>query len=368
MADKQIHWEWAQKREEKGTYVCGTYGNIKFKGNCKIAGFDLDDTLITTKSGKRFPENKDDWKFKDNVEKILKQLIKQKYYLLIITNQKGLKTRDEVNAFMDKIESIAILLGCHFTIYVILGSDLHRKPFPTIWEQFIGDKTVNIDESFYCGDACGRKDDFSDTDLKFALNCKIKFKTPEHVFTGISEPVPPVNYPIKFDQLVESQYSFKPCEKEMIIIVGPPGSGKSTFVQKFLIPHHYVSINRDTLKTMSKCLKECKINIEDEKSIVIDNTNPSKKTRDQFIQLAKDNDYPCRCFHITTDIDLSKHNTYYRHYISHGEIPLIPEVVFRKYKKDFEKPDISEEFSSVVEVKFLLDKKINMEKYKMYFF
>lgn len=45
-------------------------------------------------------------------------------------------------------------------------------------------------ESFYCGDAAGRpadwqagaKKDFSVTDRKFAVNCGLKFLTPEELF------------------------------------------------------------------------------------------------------------------------------------------------------------------------------------------
>lgn len=41
---------------------------------------------------------------------------------------------------------------------------------------------IDMKKSFYCGDAAGRKDakhkDFSDSDLKFALNVGIEFKTP----------------------------------------------------------------------------------------------------------------------------------------------------------------------------------------------
>ena len=42
---------------------------------------------------------------------------------------------------------------------------------------------IKLDKnSYYCGDALGRKRDFSDTDLKFALNCNFKFSTPEKFF------------------------------------------------------------------------------------------------------------------------------------------------------------------------------------------
>jgi hypothetical protein len=43
----------------------------------------------------------------------------------------------------------------------------------------------------------------------------------------------------------------------MILMIGPPASGKSTFTKKYLVPHNYVHINRDALQTQEKCLKVC---------------------------------------------------------------------------------------------------------------
>ena len=39
-----------------------------------------------------------------------------------------------------------------------------------------------IDVVYYCGDAAGRLNDFSRSDLYFANNCEVKFKTPEEIF------------------------------------------------------------------------------------------------------------------------------------------------------------------------------------------
>ena len=52
--------------------------------------------------------------------------------------------------------------------------------------------------SFYCGDAAGRPKtatrpkDFSDSDIKFALNVGLTFKTPEELFLGQKEKLPSV--------------------------------------------------------------------------------------------------------------------------------------------------------------------------------
>jgi len=63
----------------------------------------------------------------------------------------------------------------------------------------------------------------------------------------------------------------------MIVFCGSPGSGKSTFWQTHY--SDYSRINRDTLKTKEKCLKVAAEEINKKKSVVIDNTNPSKEDR-----------------------------------------------------------------------------------------
>lgn len=40
----------------------------------------------------------------------------------------------------------------------------------------------------------------------------------------------------------------------MIIMIGCPGSGKSSFVKSDVLPKGYIHVNRDTLKTAAKCM------------------------------------------------------------------------------------------------------------------
>ena len=43
--------------------------------------------------------------------------------------------------------------------------------------------------------------------------------------------------------------------QELVVMVGCPASGKSTLRKKYLEPHGYVAVNRDTMGTFEKCCK-----------------------------------------------------------------------------------------------------------------
>lgn len=79
-------------------------------------------------------------------------------------------------------------------------------------------------------------------------------------------------------------------EKTMIIMIGLQGSGKSTFCRKNLTDT-YVYVNLDTLKTRYReklLIHEC---IEQGKSFVVDNTNPTTADRQRYIPLAREAGY-----------------------------------------------------------------------------
>ena len=64
------------------------------KPNKYIAAFDLDGTLIKTKSGNKFPKNATDYQYAfDNVQEKLNELLLQKYKIVILQIKKELKIR-----------------------------------------------------------------------------------------------------------------------------------------------------------------------------------------------------------------------------------------------------------------------------------
>jgi bifunctional polynucleotide phosphatase/kinase len=355
--------------ENNDSYLYGHTTNNNINNNKKLAMFDLDGTIIKVKSGNKFPIDENDWIFfNDNVKPKLNEYYNKNYNIIIITNQMGIsKNKQDINEFKTKIENIQKELDIPLKIYISKKNDIYRKPFPTFYN------LINIKSkyNFYCGDAAGRKNDFNDTDYKFALNNKINFYTPEEIFDTNIKKIKQkisVNYPVNLEELKELNnnneivINFK--EKIMIIMVGCPASGKSYITNK-LMENNYVSINQDKLKTKNKCIKEVIKNIKENKNIIIDNTNPTKETRKIYIDIAKEYNYKIVCININCNKELGIHNNYYRSYITNGDINIIPTLVYNIYFKKYEEPTLDEKFDEIKEINFTPPKDDN---YYMYFY
>lgn len=356
--------------ENTDDYLLGKTENFTYKN--KLAMFDLDDTLIKVKSQKKFPIDEDDWEWNYyDVRKTLIELYDSDHTIIIVSNQGGIelgKTDPEV--WMKKIDKIyckilksykvysRIVKSCEkfeMMVFCSTGKNKYRKPLPFFYTDLIPiDARENFDHehTFYCGDCAGRNNDRTDTDYKFALNCKINFKSPEEIFFHRTPEV----YTAKYPQLPNSLScncpkgleKFKPKKKEMIIMVGFPGSGKS-YVSSYLNNEYgYEIINQDALKTKSKCLKKMKNLVGLKKNIVIDCTNPSEKSRKVWFDVADSCNYTVRIIEMTTSCELSKHNNYYRHVKSN--IRLVPDIAYNIYKKNYEKPKKSIRVNEIIYV------------------
>lgn len=137
------------------------------------------------------------------------------------------------------------------------------------------------------------------------------------------------------------------------MFVGRPASGKSAIRERYFVPHNYEAVNRDTLGTKEKCVKMANQAIKSGKSVVVDNTNPTKAGRQLYVDLAKKAGIPARCIFFNVDTALSYHLNMFRQNQSQGEKRRVPEVAYRTYAKNFEKPDSSEGFSEIIELDFV---------------
>lgn len=149
------------------------------------------------------------------------------------------------------------------------------------------------------------------------------------------------------------------------MVVGYPASGKST-VTKELTKKGAVTLNRDTEGgTIAALLPKMEKLLKDGKDVVLDNLFATAEIRKPFIDLAKQHGADISCVLMGTSIEDAQFNVVQRAIGLIGKFPtpeaikaakhtnVFPPLVLFKYKKEFQKPDVSEGFSKVETVKFV---------------
>ncbi|XP_032533352.1 bifunctional polynucleotide phosphatase/kinase isoform X2 [Chiroxiphia lanceolata] len=333
----------------------------------KIAGFDLDGTLITPRSGKVFPTSPDDWRILyPEVPKKLKELQKEGYKLVVFTNQLGIsRGRLRPELFQAKVEAVSQHLGVTLQVLVATGPGVYRKPVLGMWDHLCekanGAVAVSVPDSFYVGDAAGRppnwapgrkKKDFSCSDRAFALNAGLRFLTPEEMFLGWA-PAPfelPAFDPRRLDtetRPVPTRDELVSRRPEVLVAVGFPGAGKSTFVKRHLVPAGYEYVNR-------RCVSACSAALAKGRPVVVDNTNPDPESRQRFVSCAREASVPCRCLEFTASLEQAWHNCRFRDMTQSGHVPVTDAVLFG-YRKHFVSPSLAEGFSQILKIPFVPD-------------
>jgi bifunctional polynucleotide phosphatase/kinase len=159
--------------------------------------------------------------------------------------------------------------------FAALSHNQFRKPKKGMWDHFVNKYRVDVSklhDCFYIGDAAGRaagwkfdkRKDHSCVDRKFALNANLKFMTPEEYFERDKEAPFSLGFdPRDYLEKSKNMPLFAPtstplfppdANQEMVIFVGFPASGKTSFARKHLIPRGYVHVNQDELGTRKKCM------------------------------------------------------------------------------------------------------------------
>jgi len=65
--------------------------------------------------------------------------------------------------------------------------------------------------------------------------------------------------------------------------------------------------------------------------VVIDNTNPDPAIRKSYVNIAKKNSVPVRCFLVTTPKPLADHLNMFRVVASGGKVGKIPDIAYNVY-------------------------------------
>lgn len=357
----------------------------------KVAAFDLDSTLITSASGKKFSNDASDWKWwHASVPNKLRNMYKDGYQIVILSNQNGLTLHRDSKAkgpdnskrvapFKQKAGAVLAQLDIPTSIYAATGKDIFRKPRTGMWKELCEDyglQGIDKEESIFVGDAGGRTavsasggkkaiaKDFSCSDRNFAHNVGIRYHTPEEFFLG-EEPREFVrnfdvsNWPFPSEAAEDGQAPDVVFEnendKDLVLFCGPPGAGKSTFYWRYLKPLGYERVNQDTLKSKDKCFKVASEHLEKGNSVAVDNTNPDLETRRQWIDLAKKNGVPIRCVWFKTPLALAEHNDAVRAMnkeMNPEARSALPKLAFNGFASRFKQPQVKEGFQDIVEVDF----------------
>ncbi|SCV04340.1 LANO_0G09604g1_1 [Lachancea nothofagi CBS 11611] len=217
--------------------------NGKLGEEANVYAFDLDHTIIRPKSGGRFSRGAEDWifmSFSSNKEgesrktvDTLAELLKSdtNAQVVIFSNQGGIVTipptskscanfTRKIDLVLQAVANLNLDLQDRIWLYAStkkpaslsstkrpktikkvakknsqaqtakdqsIFSDAifqsMRKPNPGMFEEFTNDFGRKFKLEYYCGDAAGRKSDFSDSDKLFAAAIKTAFRTPEEVFS-----------------------------------------------------------------------------------------------------------------------------------------------------------------------------------------
>src|ERR1035437_7464087 len=108
--------------------------------------------------------------------------------------------------------------------------------------------------------------------------------------------------------------------KEIILIVGYPASGKSTTVKQF-VDRGYTRLNGVSVGgSMDELTRLTEKTLLDTDQLVLDNLYPSVKSRASIVALAKQNKIPVRCYMMETTLEDAQLNACLRMMKKYGSI------------------------------------------------
>jgi bifunctional polynucleotide phosphatase/kinase len=131
-------------------------------------------------------------------------------------------------------------------------------------------------------------------------------------------------------------------------MVGCPASGKTYLSEKISGKYNYCIVSQDKMKTKQKCIKEFEQMLKNEKNVIVDNTNPSKVIRQEYIQLCVKYNYHVKIVYIEIEKELAIHRNYYRMLKKNT---YIPSIVYNIFYKHFQYPEINESVDEIIVLK-----------------
>ncbi|VDL95352.1 unnamed protein product [Schistocephalus solidus] len=340
------------------------------KNSAKVLALDMDGTIIVTASGRTFPKDANDWKIMlANIPAVLKHYDSEGFKVVILSNQVCAfkKDRSKFPAFQVKVQDVVAKLGLPIQVFLSLQDDINRKPRTGMWqtlERQNGGVEIIKKDSIFCGAStlhCSSCKTATPTlsflSPQFAINVGVPFKTPEELWN--EKPCNRPLYSLSFDPKKDltdavnvSMPSFSvPTSPELLLMVGLPACGKSTFCKNHLEKLGYKIVSRDVTGTVEKCLKQVESFLSAGQSVVIDNTNVDVESRARFLAVAQSMKIPARALLMTTSPGNSRHNE-----MASGAVRAFVLRFFGSYdhrKSKYKEPTLAEGFTEILKIPFV---------------
>lgn len=284
----------------------------------KLYLIDIDGTLVTSASGRRWAADQNDWIFLGPIEATLNKLHDDGWIVALITNQSDWKNGPGPEA---KIKSIlgALQAANGWAPWTLVATatrkerdTLYRKPGRGLYD-LLCKELPSITELRMCGDAVGPTDPYppyrwASSDADFATAISATFVRPCDLF-----PSAPAVFPAVFPAGAQ----------ELILLMGNPGSGKSTFGRDLEIKG-YIHVEQDTMASKAVTKKTVIAGLATGHSVVVDATHGSFTNREPYLSLG----VPVRIIWCIRDG---------RPFNALREKP-VPEVAYAVYSKHFVRP------------------------------
>jgi aryl-alcohol dehydrogenase-like predicted oxidoreductase/histidinol phosphatase-like enzyme/predicted kinase len=177
----------------------------------------------------------------------------------------------------------------------------------------------------------------------------------------------PVCRALRHPATVQHQPDTPRRDGEVVLVMGLPGAGKSTFAHS-LVAQGYQRLNRDVSGgSLTQLLPALDAALSSGAShIVLDNTYVSRKARAEVIRAASARGFTVRCIWLATNVEDAQTNAVWRIVSRYGRLPddreltslrktdvaaFLPSVQFR-YQRELEPPNVSEGFSRIDRISF----------------